>query len=94
MFRHPVGDGSEDRAEARGSDRRRQGSSALELRVLSGSDVRDRDLEPVASVKQDWKIGWREHTFTQSDAFKLLVGFDVVCNWTDGTRGDSRKDSD
>lgn len=46
------------------------------------------------SVQEDWRIGWREHTFTQSDATKLLVGFDVICNWGDGTGGDWRKDSD
>lgn len=46
------------------------------------------------SVREDWRIGWREHTFTQSDATKLLVGFDVICSWTDGTGGDWRKDSD
>ena len=46
------------------------------------------------SVQQDWHIGWREHTFTRADATKLLVGFDVICNWTDGTGGDWRKDSD
>lgn len=44
------------------------------------------------SVQEDWHIGWREHTFTFSDATKLLVGFDVICNWTDGTGGDWRKD--
>ena len=46
------------------------------------------------TVQQDWHIGWREHTFTISDAKKLLVGFDVICNWTDGTGGDWKKDCD
>ena len=46
------------------------------------------------SVQEEWHIGWREHTFTFADPTKLLVGFDVVCNWTDGTGGDWKKDCD
>ena len=38
-------------------------------------------------VEQDWKIGWREHTFNFRDSTKVLVGWDVICNWTDGTGG-------
>lgn len=44
------------------------------------------------SVSADWKIGWREHTFTFHDPTKLLVGWEIVCNRTDGAGGDWRKD--
>lgn len=57
---------------------------------MPGVDISSRS----ETVQQDWHIGWREHTFTFSDATKLLVGFDVVCNWTDGTGGDWKKDCD
>lgn len=46
------------------------------------------------TVEDSWKIGWREHVFTFHDARKLIVGWDVICNWADGTGGDWRKDSD
>lgn len=45
-------------------------------------------------VEQDWKIGWREHTFNFRDSTKVLVGWDVICNWTDGTGGDWHKACD
>lgn len=46
------------------------------------------------SVQADWKIGWREHVFTYRDTTKIIVGWDVICNWTDGTGGDWKKASD
>ncbi|WP_182378309.1 hypothetical protein [Nocardioides sp. WS12] len=45
-------------------------------------------------VAEDWKIGYREHTFNFRDTTKLIVGWDVVCNWTDGTGGDWEKRCD
>lgn len=45
-------------------------------------------------VAQDWKIGWREHVFTFRDSSKLIVGWDIVCNWADGTGGDWHKACD
>ena len=46
------------------------------------------------SVEADWHIGWREHVFTFRDTTKIIVGWDVICNWTDGTGGDWKKASD
>lgn len=46
------------------------------------------------SIQEDWRIGWREHTFNFRDSTKLIVGWDVTCNWTDGTGGDWHKVTD
>ena len=44
------------------------------------------------SVREDWKFGgWREHVFTHRDSTRIIVGWDVICNWTDGTGGDWHK---
>ncbi|WP_087508152.1 trypsin-like serine peptidase [Cellulomonas iranensis] len=45
-------------------------------------------------VRQDWHIGWREHVFSYRNSSRVLVGWDVVCNWSDGTGGDWHKVSD
>ena len=41
----------------------------------------------------DWQIGWREHTFEWEHQDRLIVGWEVVSNWHDGTNGWWRKDS-
>lgn len=41
----------------------------------------------------DWHIGWREHTFEWEHGDRLIVGWEVVSNWHDGTNGWWRKDS-
>lgn len=46
------------------------------------------------SVAADWKIGWREHVFSFRDSARLIVGWDIICNWDDGTGGDWHKACD
>jgi hypothetical protein len=45
------------------------------------------------SVSDTAHIGWREHTFNYRDSTKVVVGWDVVCNW-DTFGGDWHKVSD
>ena len=40
-----------------------------------------------------WQIGWREHTFDWQHQDRLVVGWEVVSNWADGTNGWWRQDS-
>ena len=40
-----------------------------------------------------WQIGWREHTFDWEHGDRLIVGWEVVSNWHDGTNGFWRKNS-
>jgi V8-like Glu-specific endopeptidase len=42
-------------------------------------------------VSADWKIGWNEHVFSFRDSTKALVGWDLICNRTDGHNGDWHK---
>lgn len=47
------------------------------------------------NYKDDWHIGWREHTFGFGpDHTYLIVGWKVVSNWTDGTNGQWEKKVD
>jgi V8-like Glu-specific endopeptidase len=46
------------------------------------------------SVTASWKIGWNEHVFSYRDTSKVVVGWDIICNWTDGTGGDWHKVSE
>ena len=45
-------------------------------------------------VEADWKIGWNEHVFSFRDSTKVIVGWDIICNWDDGTGGDWHKVSE
>ena len=36
---------------------------------------------------EDWHIGWREHTFEFRNDNALIVGWEVVSNWNDGSNG-------
>lgn len=36
---------------------------------------------------EDWHIGWREHTFEFRNDNVLIVGWEVVSNWNDGSNG-------
>ncbi|GHO84131.1 hypothetical protein [Dictyobacter formicarum] len=41
---------------------------------------------------EDWHIGWREHTFEFGpDQNRLIVGWQVISNWNDGTNGSWKK---
>ncbi len=42
----------------------------------------------------DWQIGWREATIGFSDPKALVVGWEVVSNWGDGTNGQWWKTTD
>jgi hypothetical protein len=43
----------------------------------------------------DWQIGWRERTFEFGpDDSKLIVGWQVISNWGDGTNGSWNKATD
>lgn len=46
------------------------------------------------NVNAEWKIGWNEHVFAYRDSGKVVVGWDIICNWSDGTGGDWEKRSD
>jgi hypothetical protein len=46
------------------------------------------------SVAAEWKFGWREHVFSFRDSARLIVGWDIICNWDDGTGGDWHKACD
>ncbi|HEX8645489.1 MAG TPA: hypothetical protein VF715_01220 [Thermoleophilaceae bacterium] len=46
------------------------------------------------SYAEDWHIGWREHTFEWEHQDRLIVGWEVVSNWHDGTNGSWKKESD
>lgn len=46
------------------------------------------------SYSDDWQIGWREHTFEWEHQDRLIVGWEVVSNWHDGTNGWWAKQSD
>jgi hypothetical protein len=44
---------------------------------------------------ESWRIGWREHTFEFGpDSRYLIVGWQVISNWTDGTNGSWWKETD
>jgi hypothetical protein len=45
------------------------------------------------SYSDVWQIGWREHTFDWQHQDRLIVGWEVVSNWADGTNGIWRQDS-
>ena len=40
-----------------------------------------------------WQIGWRDHVFDWRHEDRLVVGWEVVSNWADGTNGWWRQDS-
>lgn len=43
---------------------------------------------------ESWHIGWREHTFEFGPSDKnLIVGWQVISNWNDGTNGSFWKDT-
>jgi hypothetical protein len=46
------------------------------------------------TYKEDWQVGWREHTFDWQHTDRLIVGWEVVSNWHDGTNGWWEKKSD
>lgn len=45
------------------------------------------------SYSDNWQIGWREHTFEWEHGDRLIVGWEVVSNWHDGTNGWWKKNS-
>lgn len=46
------------------------------------------------TVKADYKIGWNDHVFVFQDDLKIIVGWDLLCNRSDGWNGDWHKVSD
>jgi hypothetical protein len=50
--------------------------------------VSDEIMKQEMRYAEDWHIGWREHTFEFGpDSRYLIVGWQVISNWTDGTNG-------
>jgi len=35
------------------------------------------------NAEADWRVGWNEKTLTYRDTSKIIVGWDVICNWSD-----------
>lgn len=46
------------------------------------------------SYREDWHVGWRERTLEFADDKALVVGWEVVSNWGDGTNGQWQKTLD
>lgn len=44
-----------------------------------------------ATYKDDWHIGWREKNLEYKNDAALIVGWEVVANWRDGTCGQWKK---
>jgi hypothetical protein len=45
------------------------------------------------SYSDEWHVGYREHTFDWRHEDRMIVGWEVVSNWADGTNGFWRQDS-